>query len=188
MTKEALVETAVRLWMEKGYHNVSVNEICRECAVTKGSYYHHFESKKDLLFYHFKKTAAEKLRNTDISCGNENHLMVIKNIFHALTSAILQYNSDMIISMISKNDNYNFFTPEVYEAYLPENIYSVITAHISAGQKNSEIRTDHDAEFLLRTSFSLLTGNIMIWCYQGQPFDLLKQDEECLDLLLKKQQ
>ena len=52
--RRRLVEAAVRLFAEKGYENASVSEIVAAAGVNKGSLYHYFQAKDDLLFeiYH----------------------------------------------------------------------------------------------------------------------------------------
>jgi len=47
-TREKLLETAIELVWQSNYDNVGVNEICSRAGVTKGAFYHHFESKADL--------------------------------------------------------------------------------------------------------------------------------------------
>ena len=52
--RRRLVEAATRLFAEKGYEGASVSEIVAAAGVTKGSMYHYFQAKDDLLFeiYH----------------------------------------------------------------------------------------------------------------------------------------
>lgn len=47
-TREKLLETAIHLIWLSNYSSVGVNEICRQAGVTKGAFYHHFETKADL--------------------------------------------------------------------------------------------------------------------------------------------
>lgn len=49
-TREKLLETAIQLIWRSNYTNVGVNEICQEAGVTKGSFYHYFETKADLFY------------------------------------------------------------------------------------------------------------------------------------------
>lgn len=62
-TREKLLETAVRLVWQSNYCSVGVNEICEQAGVTKGAFYHHFESKADLFYaaaqHHWACTKAE---------------------------------------------------------------------------------------------------------------------------------
>lgn len=48
-TRELLFEVALNLIWQSGYNAVGVNEICRSAGVTKGSFYHHFDSKAALF-------------------------------------------------------------------------------------------------------------------------------------------
>ena len=46
--KEKLLDAAQRLMLAKGYEATSVEEICGETGLTKGSFFHYFGSKEDL--------------------------------------------------------------------------------------------------------------------------------------------
>ena len=48
-TRQALIDSALKLFGDKGYSVTSVQEITEAAGVTKGAFYHHFESKEELL-------------------------------------------------------------------------------------------------------------------------------------------
>ncbi len=48
-TKQRLIETATDLFLGKGYGAVGTVEICSGAGVNKGTFYHFFPSKSDLL-------------------------------------------------------------------------------------------------------------------------------------------
>lgn len=48
-TRDRLLETATDLLVRSNYQSVGVNEICKQAGVTKGGFYHHFESKAALF-------------------------------------------------------------------------------------------------------------------------------------------
>ena len=48
-TRTRLLETALELIWQSNYNSVGVNEICKQAGVTKGGFYHHFESKASLF-------------------------------------------------------------------------------------------------------------------------------------------
>nr|WP_067295238.1 TetR/AcrR family transcriptional regulator [Marinobacterium profundum] len=49
-TREKLLCTAMSLIWQSNYTSVGVNEICKQAGVTKGSFYHYFETKADLYY------------------------------------------------------------------------------------------------------------------------------------------
>ena len=48
-TRERLLETAIQLIWQSNYSNVGVNEICEKAGITKGAFYHYFDSKATLF-------------------------------------------------------------------------------------------------------------------------------------------
>ncbi|ANB60013.1 TetR/AcrR family transcriptional regulator [Anoxybacteroides amylolyticum] len=57
--KETFLQTAMKLFAEKGYHTTSIQDIVEAWGISKGAFYHHFSSKEELMFeivrYHFEK-------------------------------------------------------------------------------------------------------------------------------------
>ena len=48
-TVNRILDTAMRLFMEKGYEHTTIQDIVDQLDVTKGAVYHHFKSKEDIL-------------------------------------------------------------------------------------------------------------------------------------------
>jgi AcrR family transcriptional regulator len=48
-TKTRILESAIKLFSSQGYNKASVDDICREAGISKGAFYHHFESKQALF-------------------------------------------------------------------------------------------------------------------------------------------
>lgn len=46
--RDRLLDAALRLIREKGYHATPVDELCAAAGVTKGAFFHHFRSKEEL--------------------------------------------------------------------------------------------------------------------------------------------
>ncbi|KAB2332266.1 TetR/AcrR family transcriptional regulator [Cytobacillus depressus] len=49
--KERIIETALVLFEQHGYHGVTVSQIVDECGTSKGGFYHNFKSKDELLYH-----------------------------------------------------------------------------------------------------------------------------------------
>lgn len=48
-TKQHILETAMRLFAEKGMENVNVEDVVKELGVTRGAFYHYFKSREELI-------------------------------------------------------------------------------------------------------------------------------------------
>ena len=49
LRREAIIRTAEHLFLEKGYEETSIQDILDELSISKGGFYHHFDSKIALL-------------------------------------------------------------------------------------------------------------------------------------------
>jgi len=54
-TRERLIETATKLFLGKGYGSVGTSQICTSAGVNKGTFYHFFPSKSDLVIVAMEK-------------------------------------------------------------------------------------------------------------------------------------
>jgi AcrR family transcriptional regulator len=48
-TRGKILEAAIKLFSDRGFSAASVDDICAEAGVSKGAFYHHFESKQGLF-------------------------------------------------------------------------------------------------------------------------------------------
>lgn len=53
ITKVALANSLKSLMQEKGFHKISINDICAGCNMNRKSFYYHFKDKYDLLNWIF---------------------------------------------------------------------------------------------------------------------------------------
>ncbi|RLL42692.1 TetR/AcrR family transcriptional regulator [Oceanobacillus piezotolerans] len=60
-TKSLIIEVATKIFQEKGYMGVGLNEILKECNISKGSLYHHFPNGKEELLIACLHTLTEKI-------------------------------------------------------------------------------------------------------------------------------
>ncbi len=62
LTRRKILETAKRLFVERGYFNTSMRDIALESGVSTGAVYHHFESKEEIAGEIYSET-LEVIRN-----------------------------------------------------------------------------------------------------------------------------
>lgn len=83
-TVNFILDTAFRLFMEKGYEHTSIQDIIDHLGgLSKGAIYHHFKSKEDILIAVTDRTTAASnqmlavIRDREDLTGNEK----LKTIF-----------------------------------------------------------------------------------------------------------
>ncbi|OPX57549.1 MAG: DNA-binding transcriptional repressor AcrR [Methanobacterium sp. PtaB.Bin024] len=85
-TKSRILETAFKLFLKKGFADVSLNEIIRESDITTGGFYYHFDSKDTLLvevikryIFNYFSSVIEQIRDFE-GTPEEKFRTVILNI------------------------------------------------------------------------------------------------------------
>ena len=61
-TLDEIVSAAAKVFRTKGYHAATVRDIADEVGILKGSLYHHFDSKEELLYLVVKEPIAQMYR------------------------------------------------------------------------------------------------------------------------------
>jgi AcrR family transcriptional regulator len=49
-TRESLLDSAMKVFLEKGYSDARIEDISEAAGVTRGAFYHHFDGKKEIYF------------------------------------------------------------------------------------------------------------------------------------------
>lgn len=49
ISKDEIIAKSIEKFREKGYHKTSMEELAKECGLLKGSFYHYFDSKEELM-------------------------------------------------------------------------------------------------------------------------------------------
>lgn len=102
--RESLLDTAFKLFTEKGIHNTSIADIVEQAGVAKGTFYLYFKDKYDinnkLVIHRASKLfddAMEHMREENVDGYRNRILFVINDIIDALT------DDKVLLMFISKN-------------------------------------------------------------------------------------
>lgn len=157
---------ALRLFLLRGYRNVSLVDVAKEIGITKGGIYHYFSSKEELfhsvicyLFDYFEGKYAEVFsrensfrRILEFMIGDEQEVYIegLLNIKHGDYRA---NNASMALEIM-----HNF--PEIQERidHGQLELRDSVQNKIQSAQEAGEIRSDLDAQILATIVLSISSG------------------------------
>lgn len=91
-TEQKILKASLKLFVKKGYHGTSINDITTKVGVTKGALYSHFKSKSELVFRLFN-TFENQFIDSMIASINEKPGNAIDKIHHTI-SFISRFGSE----------------------------------------------------------------------------------------------
>lgn len=174
-TRDAILESGLRLFEERGFNAVSVEQITRDAGVAKGSFYTHFSTKSDLIVAEFwviddyyREYADRNLRR--YATAGEKLV--------AFTRAQMRYVRDVVgnakLKILYANQ-----TSEPGSAKVITNRdrqwHRIVRGIVVEGQGSGEFRTDVDAERLAVLVNRCARGVFLDWCIADGSFDLVKE-------------
>jgi AcrR family transcriptional regulator len=179
-TKARIYEAASILIREEGFDAVTVDRICARARVAKGSFYHHFRSKADIIVEgyslcdrYFDEEVAGKLSAPD-AAGR-----VVEFIGRQMQYAVDTGIDLMIQTYKSQLENGTKFFISA-ERSLP----SILNALIAEGQASGEFRADLSADYLTEYILRFSRGMIYDWCLRSGGYDLVAVGEEACARLM----
>lgn len=176
-TKDNLCEVAISMFKEIGYEKVSINMICKQLKVTRGSFYHHFNSKNELLLYWFS-VQVEKNITMDLSLASpkqilKKHALDYANIINKVGYDFM-YHILMAEFELEGKHFYTYFQLEAQSIAL-----------INKAMEHNEIHSSQSAKQLLDTFAAAIIGVIVTWKFENGAFDIVSKIETVLETIYK---
>jgi AcrR family transcriptional regulator len=187
MTKDSIIIAALRLFLLRGYKNVSLIDVANEVNITKGGIYHYFGSKQALfhegisyLFTHFENKYAEffsqersfrQMLDFMLGGAQEGYMADLLNIKHSDYRA---NNANIALEIM-----HNF--PDIQERIDLGQLAlrDFIQEKIKISQENGEARQELDAQSLANLVLAVSGGlNVM-----GKNMNTLDMRQEIVESL-----
>jgi len=134
-TKNKLIDSALRVFSEKGYDSSTIKDIAREAEVTDGLIYHYFNSKEELLWAILEKhTINHELKNTATMDSLKNQpLDVMLNMYFANLMDMLHDKKELIVMFFGEaqrnQEVRNRLVMTIEEGIQP--LYQLLKQHVS---------------------------------------------------------
>lgn len=178
-----IIEAAVEVIAEKGYHASQVSKIASKANVADGTIYLYFKNKEDILISVFKEKMGafiEIIANEidENSTASEKLLTLIETHYRQLAAA----PSLAIVTQLELRQSKTELRKEingVLKSYL-----NVIDAIISQGMAEKTIRGDVHPRIIRQMIFGTIDETVTTWVMKSQAYSLEEQAAAIHKLLL----
>ena len=181
-TKKKLIDSGKKLILEKGFDNVSVDEITKECGLAKGTFYTYFNSKEDLVqlinnnpFIKLEKEIAEMTDKTIMEQLNYYVVNFMEYIEKSGIQMARQWTKN-VIDPNAKNINNSFSKLE----YDTDCLKEILIRAVDRGQLTDDAPLDILTNFIINT----LYGMMVCWCMSDGKFIPSRWTQEYFDIAL----
>ncbi len=151
----SIIEAALKVFGEKGYHNATIAEIARAAGVSEATIYEYFGSKEDLLFAIPREITSQAVEFLGIMNayikGAENKIRAIAHGYYNLYKDNPDYSSLVLLDL---KHNRKFMETDGYQAV--KRAAGFILEAVEEGMRTGEFRPDIDP-YLVR---SMILGTI----------------------------
>ncbi|MFZ5595916.1 MAG: TetR/AcrR family transcriptional regulator [Bacillota bacterium] len=171
ISRKKIYDIAIDLFLNKGFDNVTIDDICKKAGVSKGAFYNYFKSKDQIVIEEFGKVDQyfeKSFKNIPANLSSLEKLL----LFSRLSS---KYISGIGIPMV-KAVYYGEIGPgRNASLIIDENraLYKIIYSIVHEGQQKGEITTELSCKSIVDIIIRCSRGNIYQW--------LLDQGKESLE-------
>jgi AcrR family transcriptional regulator len=186
-SRDKLLESGATLFLEKGYDAISVNDICKHSEVSKGSFYHYFETKQ-VLFLTLMENWSSKVMQTVLS----EPISADTNLKEVLIDMPYQFNTAFTAIPKGFPILVDFWRqamgdPAIWKTAVEPYLYftGFFMRIIETGQQDGSIRKDINSEVLARLLVAVAMGYLLESAFDREKADWSAITSEGLKLLLE---
>lgn len=177
MDRTTIEAAALKLFHERGFDAVKVQDICAVCGITKPTFYHYVPSKDDVLLRYYEE--AIDIVETHVAGTDPNGpVSQLIGAYLALIDECERIGPDLLSRITCSNLQENRGSYETRPA-----INERMVAIIASGQRSGAIGNGGDPHQLYLSSTYLYEGLQFMWCLSHGDFDWRTQLREGLAAL-----
>ena len=151
-TLDDIVSAAAKVFRTKGYHAATVRDIAEEVGILKGSLYHHFDSKEELLYLVVKEPIAQMYRAiAEIAAADLAATEKLRRAISAHLEAFDRHYPHLFVYLREREAVKRRFREMI--GFSPKEYYRCWQQILREGVENGEFRSDFDIQV---TSYGLL--------------------------------
>ncbi|HZG72212.1 MAG TPA: TetR/AcrR family transcriptional regulator [Chondromyces sp.] len=178
-----IIDAAVIVIAEKGYHQAQVSKIAKQAGVADGTIYLYFKNKEDILISLFQEKMGEFVEKIEqVIAGKktaaEKLLVLVENHFEML-SKDRHWAVVTQLELRQSNKDLRLKINQVLKSYL-----SVIDKVLLEGMDSGEFKETLDMKLARQMIFGTMDETATTWVMKDQAYDLVALAPKIAELLL----
>lgn len=157
--KNKIINTSYNLFQTKGYDNVTINDICNACNITKTTFYRYISSKEDILTYFFNQINDELYDLVINIASADNYWQQIIYVFDLIIDRMQVFTKELYAQLFITNLKNNHGTFNEIDM-----VKSVVCILIKKAQENDQIHNQSNPEELYDLCSQICFGCGIKWC------------------------
>jgi len=162
----AILTSALKLFIRKGYRSTTVEQIATACSLTKGAVYFYFPNKAAVLFALFDEIEDLMINKMAARVAQSGHSMEDKLValIHSQSQMGLENAERMLLFILmllefnGAGDDVESRVKAIYKRY-----YRAIEKIIRQGKIRGEFRSDVDVKSMSGIIMAINNGTMMEW-------------------------
>ena len=176
-SKLKLMHAALNLFVQRGFAEVSVNDICQQVGMTKGAFYHHFSSKEEM----YLQLLVPKLDDYLEEHYSPPDSATTEQRLKALARCVFDVARMMGRELLAQDFN-RLMHLKASDIYKPERRYTrILVKTIDDGMIRGDIQSGLELEQNIMLYACLLSGFLVRWSAASQEDDRIIDWEALLD-------
>ena len=180
--RELILNAAWGLFRERGYKNVTLEDILQSAACSKGRFYYYFHAKAELLdtlYEAFDRQYEAIAAAIDPACpAPEKILLIHRQILEYLSERVgADLLTNLYLSQLEKNTHIDFWGDTRSYACILRRI-------VAEGQRAGQMSAEVPCEEVVQDIISLERGQLIDWCLKEGAYSLpavgVRRMQRCL--------
>ena len=178
-----IVDAAVIVIAENGYHQAQVSKIAKEAGVADGTIYLYFKNKEDILISVFREKMAIFVNNVEVILKQD--IDTSEKLFRMIDSHFRILHEDRHLAIVTQlelrqsNKELRLRINEVLKEYL-----MLLDAILKEGIVKGALDEGLDIRLARQMVFGTIDETITSWVMNDQKYDLMKLSPEVHRLIM----
>lgn len=169
-TKKRIRESALKLFEEKSFEEVTVIDICKASGITKHTFYYYFKSKDDLLEKFYKIPCILSMEEVGAILTTESYVEQVWMINKKFIDFVKAKGVEILKQIMIKNlmTDQGTFRPNTNEI---KELLKLQNSIIEKGQASGQFESRINSRDLTKMFQQLLHSTLFIWVTSDGDFD-----------------